>query len=107
MHTQHLLRWSMKQAVRTPLALVAFLCACGQISAAAPLTLNLWPGKPPGETKQLPPEADQTKDSDKLIAGRRIIKLGNVSTPQIAVYRPAKAKDTGASVIIEIGRAHV
>ena len=66
----------------------------------APLILNLWPGIPPGDTVTLPPEADLTKDTDKLIAGRRIIKLGNVTTPQLAVYRPAKEKDTGASVII-------
>jgi acetyl esterase/lipase len=84
--------------------LTAVLCVLtGSLAAAEPLTLNLWPDKPPGETKELPPEADQTKDTDKLIAGRRIIKLGNVSTPQIAVYRPAKAKDTGASVIIAPG----
>ena len=76
------------------------------LSAAEPLTLNLWPGKPPGDTKELPPEADQTKDSDKLIAGRRIIKLGNVSTPQIAVYRPKKSKDTGVSVVIAPGGGH-
>jgi acetyl esterase/lipase len=74
--------------------------------AAEPLTLNLWPGKPPGETKELPPEADQTKPVDKLIAGRRIIKLGNVSTPQIAVYRPAPEKDTGAAVVICPGGGH-
>lgn len=70
------------------------------LTAAEPLVLNVWPGPPPGETKPLPPEADQTKDTDKLIAGRRIIKLGNVSTPQLAVYRPAKDKDCGTSVVI-------
>jgi acetyl esterase/lipase len=63
-------------------------------------TLDVWPGTPPGETKTLPPEADQTKDTDKLIAGRRIIKLGNVSRPQLAVFRPAREKDTGAAVVI-------
>ncbi|MDP3070481.1 MAG: alpha/beta hydrolase [Opitutaceae bacterium] len=76
------------------------LATAATLQAAAPLVLNVWPGPPPGETKTLPPEADQTKDSDKLIAGRRIIKLGNVSTPQLAVYRPAKEKDTGAAVLI-------
>jgi acetyl esterase/lipase len=70
------------------------------LSAAEPLVLNVWPGTPPGDTATLPPEADLTKDTDKLIAGRRIIKLGNVTTPQLAVYRPAKEKDTGASIII-------
>jgi acetyl esterase/lipase len=79
------------------------LALASQAIAAEPSTLNLWPGKAPGETKELPPEADQTKDTDKLIAGRRIIKLGNVATPQITVYRPAPAKDTGASVIIAPG----
>jgi acetyl esterase/lipase len=71
--------------------------------AAQPPVLDVWPGKPPGETKSLPPEADQTKDTDKLIAGRRIIKLGNVSTPQITVYRPAPDRDTGTAVLIAPG----
>lgn len=74
--------------------------------AANPTILNIWPGKPPGETKELPTEVDLTKDTDKLIAGKRIIKLGNVSTPQIAVYKPEKSKDTGASVIICPGGGH-
>lgn len=86
----------------------AFLLAIGLVSAnaAEPLVLNLWPGKPPGETKELPQEADQTKPEDKLIAGRRIIKLGNVSTPQIAVHRPAPDRDTGAAVVICPGGGH-
>ena len=70
------------------------------IAATPTLTLDVWPGTPPGETKLLPPEADQTKETDRLIAGRRIIKLGNVSRPQLAVFRPAPEKDTGAAVII-------
>lgn len=85
---------------------LTFLIA-GSVQAAKPeITMNIWPAKAPGETKELPPEADLTKDTDKLIAGRRIIKLGNVSTPQIAVYRPEKSKDTGASVIICPGGGH-
>lgn len=80
------------------LLLGAFLFASA--ASAAPIVLNVWPEKPPGETKELPPEADQTKPTDALIAGRRIIKLGNVSTPQIAVYKPAPEKDTGAAVIV-------
>ncbi len=76
------------------------------VCAAEPIVLNLWPGKAPGETKELPPEADQTKPEDKLIAGRRIIKLGNVSTPQIAVYQPETEKNTGAAVIVCPGGGH-
>src|SRR5688572_30445188 len=89
------------------LALCAFLlAACSGAFAAEPVVIDLWPGKPPGETKELPPEADQTKPEDRLIAGRRIIKLGNVSTPQLAVYRPAKNVDTGAAVVICPGGGH-
>lgn len=79
---------------------------CTSTRAAEPIVVDLWPGKPPGETKELPPEADKTKLDDKLIAGRRIIKLGNVSIPQIAVYRPASKKDTGAAVVICPGGGH-
>jgi acetyl esterase/lipase len=86
-------------------ALFVLSCNSGA-SAAEPLTINIWPGQPPGETKELPPETDQTKPEDKLIAGRRIIKLGNVSTPRLAVYRPPKEKDTGASVVICPGGGH-
>ncbi|MFM9029323.1 MAG: alpha/beta hydrolase [Opitutaceae bacterium] len=70
------------------------------LAAAPALTLDVWPGTPPGDSKELPPEADQTKDTDRLIGGRRIIKLGNVSRPQLAVFRPTKEKDTGAAVVI-------
>jgi len=82
------------------LSLCLGLLACSALIAAEPLVLNVWPGAAPGDTKPLPPEADQTKDADPLIAGRRIIKLGNVTTPQLAVHRPAPAKDTGAAVVI-------
>jgi acetyl esterase/lipase len=91
-----------------PLPMFAVMIAVGGsfVFGTEPLTLNVWPGKPPGETKELPPEADQTKPEDRLIAGRRIIKLGNVSTPQLAVYRPAKETDTGAAVVICPGGGH-
>lgn len=82
------------------LFLFATLGARSLIAAEAPLVLNVWPATPPGDTVTLPPETDLTKDSDKLIAGRRIIKLGNVTTPQLAVYRPAPEKANGTSVII-------
>ena len=81
----------LRNFVRAAFASTILALATAQpaVVAAEPVVLNLWPGKPPGETKELPPEGDLTKPEDKLIAGRRIIKLGNVSTPQ------------------KIGRAHV
>jgi acetyl esterase/lipase len=93
---------SMKLSVLASACVFTLASMCG----AEPLTLNLWPGKPPGETNVLPPEEDQTKETDRLVGGGRIIKLGQVSTPQIAVYRPANDKDTGASVVICPGGGH-
>ncbi len=68
--------------------------------------IPLWPGKPPGETKELPPEADTTTpDSDK-IAGRRLMRIGNVSTPTLTVYPAPADKATGTSVVICPGGGH-
>ncbi|QDT08203.1 alpha/beta hydrolase [Planctomycetes bacterium K23_9] len=85
--------------------LVLISCAT-QAFADDPQTYNLWPTTPPGKAVDLPPEADKTKPEDKLIAGRRIIKLGNVSTPQITVYRPPADRCNGTAVIICPGGGH-
>jgi len=45
-------------------------------------------------------EKDTTKPTDNLVGGRKLIRLGNVSTPTLAVYRPPKDKDTGAAVVV-------
>lgn len=90
-----------------PVVFTLLLVAIGPLSQAGePVVLNLWPGKAPGEVKELPPEADQTKPEDRLIAGRKIIKLGNVSVPQIAVYQPSAERNTGAAVVICPGGGH-
>ncbi len=62
--------------------------------------ISIWPHDPPGEEMNVGPEQDMTKDTDQLIAGRRIIKLGNVKTPQAHVYLPPANLRTGASVVI-------
>ena len=41
-----------------------------------------------------------TKPTDQLIAGRRVIRLGNVSKPTLSVFKPAADRDTGASVLV-------
>src|SRR4029079_15252238 len=70
------------------------------------LVQPIWPGKAPGETKELPPEQDTTKPDQKDPGGKPIIRLTNVSIPTVSLYRPAKEKDTGASVIICPGGGH-
>lgn len=63
------------------------------------LTLPLWPGTAPGAPTNLPPEVDTTTPQQPLIAGRPLIRLGNVATPTLTVYAP-KANNTGAAVVV-------
>jgi len=63
------------------------------------LTLPVWPGAAPGAPANLPPEADTTTAKDNLVAGRPVIRLGNISAPTITLYKP-KGKNTGAAVVV-------
>ena len=72
-----------------------------ECSAAEPSqTLELWPEGAPGEKGDLGQEQDLTKPTDGQIAGKPLIRLGNVARPSIAVYRPAPDKDTGTAVVV-------
>ncbi len=73
------------------------------LQAAVSEPIRLWPGKAPGETMQLPAEADTTKPTDRLVNGKRIVRLGNVSEPTITIYSPERSKNTGAAVIVAPG----
>ena len=82
-------------------AALAAVMMTTHLAAAEPAqVLDLWPGMPPGEARELGPETDLTKPEDRLIAGRRIIKLGNVATPQLHVYLPLPGKQNGTAVVI-------
>ncbi len=88
--------------MKLPLGLVVlFLTLRAATGAAeAPHPISLWPAQVPGDVVSLPPEVDTTTAGGDLIAGRRVIRLGNVSAPTITIYRPDPAKDTGASVLV-------
>ncbi len=69
----------------------------GRAFAADPmLTLDVWPGKVPGETGQIAAEGSKTQPGP----GGNITIISNVSKPTLAVYKPTKEKDTGAAVVI-------
>ncbi|MCC2669032.1 MAG: axeA1 3 [Armatimonadetes bacterium] len=96
----------MKKQVWIPalvLGVAALLAPVATHAAEKPLVVPVWPGTPPSEKGPIGPEADMTKDSEGKVAGRRLMRLGNVSTPILEVYRPAKSLDTGASVVIAPG----
>ena len=63
------------------------------------LTIPLWPNGAPGTPPNPAPEADATTAKDNLIAGKPIIRLGNVSSPTLTVYTP-QHKNTGAAMVV-------
>lgn len=65
------------------------------------LTLPLWPGTAPGAPTNLPPEADTTTAKDNLIAGKPVIRLGNVSTPTLTLYA-ARGASSGAGPAVVV-----
>jgi acetyl esterase/lipase len=69
------------------------------------VTLNIWPGSAPGEAAGMPPEADTTTAKDNLIAGKSVIRLGNVSVPTLTLYSP-KTANTGAAVVVFPGGSY-
>jgi acetyl esterase/lipase len=68
-------------------------------------TLALWPHGAPGAQTNPGPEIDVTTAKDDLIAGKPLIRLGNVSTPTLTLYAP-KGKNTGAAVVVFPGGAY-
>ena len=69
------------------------------------VTLELWPHGAPGAAASAEPEKDMTTPKDHLIAGRPVIRLGNVSVPTLTLYTP-KGKNKGAAVVVFPGGAY-
>lgn len=88
------------QNCRTVVTLTLLMFAPAALGETPDHVIKIWPDVPPGEKMDVGPEQDFTKDSDELIAGRRIIKLGNVTTPEAHVYLPPVNLPTGAAVVI-------
>ena len=50
--------------------------------------ISIWPNSAPGAPANAPAEVDTTSAKDNLIAGKPLIRLGNVSVPTITYYAP-------------------
>ena len=75
-------------------AISVLTLAVTAIFAAAPtISLNVWPALPPGDKPNL---GDEKWEANSMLKGV-------VTTPTLAVYRPAKYKDTGTAVLIAPG----
>jgi acetyl esterase/lipase len=69
------------------------------------LTLDLWPHGAPGAAASSAAEVDTTTAKDHLVAGKPVIRLGNVSTPTLTVYAP-KEHNTGTAIVVFPGGAY-
>ena len=79
------------------LTFVIYPCA---LCAAPDGAIALWPQGAPGESGNIGAEKNTTKPTDGLIAGKPVIRLGNVSQPTITVYSPPPSRNTGAAVVV-------
>ncbi|MGA8432227.1 MAG: alpha/beta hydrolase [Candidatus Sulfotelmatobacter sp.] len=68
-------------------------------------TITLWPHGAPGAQPNPAPEIDTTTAKDNLIAGKPVIRLGNVAVPTLTLYEP-RGKNTGAAVVIFPGGSY-
>lgn len=87
--------------MKTPnVLLLPFLCAlCGPTFAAPePLTLKLWPNRPPSA---MTPPSEATEKLIKSYGGTNANRLSDVSDPTITVFRAEKPN--GAAVIVAPG----
>src|SRR5215470_2648935 len=89
-----------------PLAAFSLLLAINSFSSEPRKPFELWPGSPPGNSGAAGDERDMTGPKDGLIAGRGVIRLGNVARPTIDIYKPPADKNTGAAVLVCPGGAY-
>jgi acetyl esterase/lipase len=87
----------------THLLVIICLGLCARSNSFAgepPNIIELWPNGAPGEKSDIDDERDMTKPTDGLIAGKPVIRLGNVSKPTVRIYRPPADRATGAAVVV-------
>lgn len=88
----------------------AFVAAAQQAEWKQPAgqaTLELWPNGAPGTNAARGPEMDITTAKDNLIAGRPVVRLGNVAKPTLTVYQPKKNAMGTAIVVFPGGGYHI
>lgn len=64
------------------------------------LVINLWPAMPPGESQQVGAEQNMSKPTDRQVAGRPVIRIGNVAVPQAHVYLAPQDQRNGTAMVI-------
>lgn len=96
-----MLRTFAKTFARTFARTFALFLLAGCISAVAQqATLPLWSNGAPEASTGIGPEWDINAPSDSLIAGRKIIRLTDVSEPALTLYKPDTAANSGTAVLV-------
>lgn len=85
-------------------ALLLLISLTAVAAAAEPArVIDLWPGKPPGEMNAGGEERNVSKPGEGEKAGKPVIRLGDVTKPQLHVFLPPKDKANGACVVVAPG----
>lgn len=63
-------------------------------------TLLLWPAGAPGPRTATGPEHDTTTSTDQLIAGKPVMRLGDVSAPTVTLYAAPENTNSQAAVVV-------
>ena len=86
-----------------PFAWIRLLAAFASLGPAARLwaePVRIWPGAAPGEKGGLGKEADTSNAESNKVAGRPVVRLGNVTVPTLTLYLAPQATNTGAAIVV-------
>jgi len=78
---------------------LAFFYVSPLLAADRPV-MDVWPGKAPGETKEIGPEESRPPQPKQR---QDVTRLTNISKPTLTLYQPPEGKRNGAAVIIAPG----
>ncbi|MEM9585842.1 MAG: alpha/beta hydrolase [Planctomycetota bacterium] len=62
--------------------------------------VKVWPEAPPTWNAPSEPEADTTGKDGRSVGGQRVVRLGNVSSPELHVFSPSEDAATDTAVVI-------
>jgi len=69
-------------------------------------TIPLWPNGAPGPSTAKGPEQDTTTSKDRQVAGRPVIRIGNVSAPTLTFYPAPSDRNSGTAVVVFPGGSY-
>jgi acetyl esterase/lipase len=91
------------QFTSTVLLSVLMCTTCPVVGADNPLVVEIWPGKVPDESGNIGPERVRMSpalDRKQVEVTEPTQLITDVTKPSLTIYRPAKEKDTGTTMLI-------